>query len=270
MLIPSDISDTSEWEWIAGGFLCRDVARERFISDSHTTHFPNGIDPDSGVTNTEKKSEILEDNTDLNRDQFEDQTHECPIRIVPANRTLSALEQWTTTQGEEESTTKPRDLQDEHNPTDSGSITDFPMYEIIDSANECTPPLNPTNIPGIVLPTIRRSSRNVGPPKFYDQRYFIDAVDKSQEASGSAADPIVIEIDDNTTHETVNNTAPAELILLDSNSPSPDQTSTPSTDESLRMEVGNFRNLEVGDHSELDSELFNAELENFLNEYRNL
>ena len=39
MLIPSDISDTSEWEWIAGGFPCRDVARERFISDSGTTIF---------------------------------------------------------------------------------------------------------------------------------------------------------------------------------------------------------------------------------------
>ena len=139
------------------------------------------------------------------------------------------------------------------------------MYEIIDSEDECTPPLNPTNLPGIVLPTIRRSIGNVGPPKFYGQRYFIDAVDISQEASGSAADPIVIDIDDITTHETVKNTAPAELILLDSNSPSPDQTSTPSTDESLRMEVENF-----GDHSELDSELFNAELENFLNEYRNL
>ena len=74
----------------------------------------------------------------------------------------------------------------------------------------------------------------------------------------------MIEIDDTTTHETDNNTGPAELILLDSDSPSPDQTSTPSTDESLRMEVENF-----GDHSELDSELFNLELENFLNEYRN-
>ena len=259
------ILHTSEWEWIAGGFPCRDVARERFISDLNTTHFPNGIDPNSGVTNTEIKSDILEDDTDLNRVQFEDQTHECPISIIPANRTLSALEQKTTTQGEEESTIKPRDLQDEHNPTDLGSITDFPVYEIIDSADECTPPLNPTNVPGIVLPTIRRSSRNVGPPKFYGQIYFIDAVGKSQKASGSAADPIVIEIDDIITHETDNNTAPAELILLDSNSQSPDQTSTPSTNESLRMEVENFE-----DHSELDSELFNAELENFLNEYRNL
>ena len=34
MIIRSDISDTSDWEWIAGNFPCRDVARERFISDS--------------------------------------------------------------------------------------------------------------------------------------------------------------------------------------------------------------------------------------------
>ena len=264
MLIPSEISDTSEWEWIAGDFPCRDVARERFISDSHTTHFSNGINLNSGVTNTEIKSEVLEDDTDLNREQFEDETRECPIIIIPANRTSSALEQETTNQGEEESTIESRNLQDEHNPTDLGSITDFPVYEIIYSADDCTPPLNPTNIPGKILPTIRRSSRNLGPPKFYGQRYFIDAVDKSQEASGSAADPIVIEIDDTTTHETDNNTALAELLLLDSDSPSPDQTSTPSTDESLRMDVENF-----GDHSELDSELFNVELENFLNEYRN-
>ena len=58
MLISSDISDTSEWEWIAGGFPCRDVARERFISDSLTPHFSNRNDPNSGLTNPEIKSEI--------------------------------------------------------------------------------------------------------------------------------------------------------------------------------------------------------------------
>ena len=124
MLIPSDISDTSEWEWIAGGFPCRDVARERFISDSH---FSTGINPNSGVTNTELKSEVFEDDTGLNREQFEDQTRECPISIIPANRTSSALEQETTTQGEEKSTIKPRKLQDEHNPTDLSSIKEFPF-----------------------------------------------------------------------------------------------------------------------------------------------
>ena len=73
----------------------------------------------------------------------------------------------------------------------------------------------------------------------------------------------MIEIDDNTTHDADSAVAPAELILIGSDSPSPEQTSTSSTDESLRMAVDNF-----GEHSELDSKLFNAELENFLNEYR--
>ena len=144
-----------------------------------------------------------------------------------------------------------------------GSVTDFPVYEIVDSADDCTSAHDPTNKPGKVPPTIRRSSRNVGSAKFYGQRYFIDAVDRSQETSGSAVNPIVIEIDDNTTHDADNTVAPADLILIDSDSPSPEQTSTSSTDESLRMAVDKF-----GEHSELDSELFNAELGNFLNEYR--
>ena len=49
MLTPSDISDASDWEWIAGGFPCKDVARERFISDSCTAHIPNGISPNSSL-----------------------------------------------------------------------------------------------------------------------------------------------------------------------------------------------------------------------------
>ena len=53
-------------------------------------------------------------------------------------------------------------------------------------------------------------------------------------------------------------------MIIDSDSLSPDQISTSSTEKSLRMAVDNF-----GEHSELDSELFNAELENFLNDYRN-
>ena len=72
-----------------------------------------------------------------------------------------------------------------------------------------------------------------------------------------------MEIEDNTFHEADNTNTPAELIQIDSDSPSPEQTSTSATDELLRMAVDNFR-----EHSELDSELFNAELEIFLNDYR--
>ena len=127
MLIPSDISDTSEWGWIAGGFPCRDKARELFISDARTTHIPNGIGPNFSVTKNDIKSEVLEDNTAQYGDQCGDETSECPISIIPANRTSSALEQNTTPQVEEETIIKPRELQDDRNPTDSDTVTDFPV-----------------------------------------------------------------------------------------------------------------------------------------------
>ena len=132
----------------SGRFPCRDLARERLISDSCTTHIPNGIDPNFSLTNNDIKSEVLEDNTAQYGEQFEDQTFECPISIIPANRTSRALEQMTTTQGEEVTTIKPRELQDDRNPTDLGSVTDFPVYEIVDSADDCTSTHDPINKPG--------------------------------------------------------------------------------------------------------------------------
>ena len=150
------------------------------------------------------------------------------------------------------------ELQDNSNPTDKGTPTDFPVYEIVDSADDSTPTSVPSNKPGNDPPIIRRSSRNVGPPKFYGKRYFIDVVDLPQEISGSASNPIIIEIDDNNQQEANNSRTPAELLTIDSDSPSPDQYSTSSTEESLRMAIDNF-----GDQSELDSELFNAEFKNF-------
>ena len=263
LLIPSDNSDTSEWEWIAGGFPCRDVARECFISDSLTPHLSIGNNSNSTVTNPEIKSEILENDIDPNREQSMDQSYECPISIIPASRTPSTAEQRTVNQGGDKDTIEKQDLQDECNPTDNDSTTDFPVYEISDSTDECAIPPNPTILSGKISPAIRRSGRNVGPPNFYGQRYFIDAVENVQEASGYAADPIVIEIEES--HETNNKTTPAELIVLDSNQSSSDQMSTSSTDESLRMEIENF-----GDHSDLDSELFNTELEYFLKDYKTL
>ena len=138
MLIPSVISDTSEWVWIAGGFPCRDVARERSISDSRTTHIPNAIGPKFSITKNDIKPEVLEDNMAQYGEQFGDQTSECPISIIPANRTYSALERNTTPQVEKETIIKPRELEDDRSPTDSGTVTDFPVYEIVDSADDCT------------------------------------------------------------------------------------------------------------------------------------
>ena len=193
-----------------------------------------------------------------------DQSYECPISIVPASRTSNSADQRTVNQGGENDTIGQNDPQVEHNPTETDSNINFPVYEISDSTDECAISNSPAIIPGKIPATIRRSSRNVGPPKFYGKRYFIDAVESVQEASGSAAEPIVLEIEE--PHETINRTNPAELIVLDSDSSSSsDQMSNSSTDESLRMEIANF-----GEHSDLDSELFNTELENFLKDYKTL
>ena len=154
-----------------------------------------------------------------------------PNKHYPANRTSSTHDQNATPQVEEEINNKSRELQDDFNPADSDKVTDFPVYEIVDSADDCSPTHDSSNKPGNVPPIIRRSSRNVGPPIFYGQRYFIDVVDFPQETSGSAANPVVLEIEDNTIHEADNTTTPAELTLIDSDSPSPEQTSTSSTDE---------------------------------------
>ena len=264
MLIPSDILDTSEWEWIAGGFPCRDVARERFISDSLTPHISLGNNFNSSITNPEIKSEILVNDSFPISEQPMDQSYECPISIVPASRTSNSTDQRTVNQGGENDTIGQNDPQVEHNLTETDSNINFPVYEISDSTDECAISNSPAIIPGKIPTTIRRSSRNVGPPKFYGKRYFIDAVESVQEASGSAAEPIVLEIEE--PHETINRTNPAELIVLDSDSSSSsDQMSNSSTDESLRMEIANF-----GEHSDLDSELFNTELENFLKDYKTL
>ena len=176
MLIPSDISDTSDWEWIAGGFPCRDVARELFISDSCKAHFPNGISLNSSLLKNNIKSEVLEDITVQDGDQFGDQTTECPISIIPASRIPTSRDQSATPLAEKYRNRKLRELQDISNPADKDTITDFPVYEIVDSADDSTPTPDSSNEPGNNPPIIRRSSRNVGPPKFYSQRYFIDVL----------------------------------------------------------------------------------------------
>ena len=61
MFIPSDTSDISDWEWIADGFPCRDMIRERLISDNHIFHEPStsSLDPQTPQVNI--KSEILDE-----------------------------------------------------------------------------------------------------------------------------------------------------------------------------------------------------------------
>ena len=74
MFITSDTSDISDWDWIAGGFPCRDVVRDRLISDSLNDLKHDNNTANSRKTNDNFKVEIYDDNQD---DDFT--TSQCPI-----------------------------------------------------------------------------------------------------------------------------------------------------------------------------------------------
>ena len=133
----------------------------------------------------------------------------------------------------------------------------------MDSSDEAVPTTISSPKLGNDPPIIRHSTRNVGPPKFYGTRYFIDVVDLPQVTSDLASSPIILGKHGSEKLETTHKEAPLELVTVESDSYSPDQNTSSSTDESLRIAVDNF-----DDFTELDSELFNAELETFINFYR--
>ena len=143
------------------------------------------------------------------------------------------------------------------------ATTNFPVYESVDSSDETTPATGLQTNPGNVSPIIRRSSRNVGPPKFYGKRFFIDVVDLPQATSGLASNPIILENGHSDKRDHINSETPLEIVTINSESSTPEQISSSSTDESLSMAVDNFE-----EQSELDNEFFNLELENFINCYR--
>ena len=256
MLIPSDISDTCDWEWIAGGFRCRDVARERFISDSIKTsnqeHTRSFCEPNNNII-----FEILEDITNPENDQ---QT-QCPISIIPAETDPVPQGRESSTSAEAATIAKVLDSQNSSTaPMEEDATANFAVYEIVDSSDETAPATGLQTNPGNVSPIIGRSSRNVGPPKFYGKRFFIDVVDLAQSSSGSASNPIILENGHSDKWDHINSETPLEIVTIDSESSTPEQISSSSTDESLRMATDNFE-----EQSELDSELFNLELENFSN-----
>ena len=262
MIIPSDISDTSDWECIPGGFPCRDVARKRFISDSFKNLNQDGNTLNPHETNNNIKVEIIEDNI-ISDDKISTQ---CPISIVPAEKNTTSQCPISTTPADSSATTQLLDTKNNStSPMEEKATMNFPVYEMMDSIDEATPTAEPPTKPGNDPPVIRRSKRNIGPPKFYGKRYFIDVVDLPQEVtSGSASNPIILDNYDSGKRDTNNRETPFEIVTIESDSSSPDQISSSSTDESLRMAVDNFDN-----HTELDSEIFNAEFENFINCYRN-
>ena len=107
---------------------------------------------------------------------------------------------------------------------------------------------------------MRRSNRNVGPPKFYGKRVFIDVVDEPQLVPGAASNRIVLgnNISDHSdqTHQEIL----SDIMTIQSNPSSLDPLSSSLTDESLRIAVDNF-----DDNIDLDSEHFNTKFENVIN-----
>ena len=235
MIIPSDTSDISDWEWIAGGFPCREMIIKRFISDNHIfSEEPTpSLDPQTYQTNI--KSKILDEQL-----QSTD-TAECPISIKPAPQ----------------------------NPVE------FPVFEIEDFSDEIT--ISEERHPKEITITgndfkLRRSSRNVGPSQFYGKRCYLDIIDEIENQPGSANNPISLDEGDSSgsfTQTIRENPSDNQAHICDIQpedrapgpacSPSSDQISIASTDESLRDAVNSFDN-----YIDLDSEIFNAELEKFM------
>ena len=189
---------------------------------------------------------------------------QCPIRIIPAERNTTSQCPISITPAESSTTTQVNDTKNNSaTPLEEDSITNFPVYKIVDSSDQAISTSKSPPKLGNDPPIILRSSRNVGPPKFYGKRYFIDVVDLPQVTSGSASNPIILDNNGSEKLDTTHKEAPFEIVTVESDSSSPDQNSSSSRDESLRIAVDNF-----DDYTELDSELFNAELENFINCYR--
>ena len=152
---------------------------------------------------------------------------------------------------------------------------EFPVFEIEDSSNESA--TSEERHPKEITISgnefkLKRSSRNVGPPHFYGKRYYIDIIDEFENQPGSANNPISLDEGDSSGSPTLTfrenpsenqthicDTLPEDREPGPAYPSSPDQFSIASTDESLRDAVNSFDN-----YIDLDSEIFNAELEKFM------
>ena len=266
MFIPSDTSDISDWEWIAGGFPCREIKRERFISNNPILIEEPTSPLKPQIYQTNIKSEILDEQP------HPTDTAACPISIKPAAQNTSQSPNKPPTTGSSEGPNAPLDTTKE---AEGENPVEFLVFEIEDSSEENvdTEERHPkeTIINGNDF-KLRRSSRNVGPPKFYGKRFYIDIIDEIENHPGSAKNPIPL--DENNSSDTLTQTitrnpSDIQIPIFDIQSDeatsdsvissSSDQISVISTDESLRDAVNSFDN-----YIDLDSEVFNAELEKFM------
>ena len=146
---------------------------------------------------------------------------------------------------------------------------DFPIYEIVDSSDDIATTqgtrLEKISTTGNEF-KLRRTSRNVGPPHFDGKRFYVDIIDDRDNQIGSALNPI--SLDGNVTSATQNHSDKktsifsihsAEITASASDSSSSDTIYIFATDQSLLEAVNSFDEL-----VDLDSELFNAELEKLI------
>ena len=181
-IIPSDTSNISDWEWIAGGFPCRDMIRERIIPDKisqQESSIPS-LDPQGNI-----RTEILDGKASTL------DSPDSPISIIPSGQSSKKLHP-----------TK-------HLLSGSGTIiselriygrkrnksVNFPSYEIVDSSedNIASQELWSEEITTIGNKfKLRRSSRNLGTPQFYDERLYIDIIENKNQP-GSAQNPIMLD-----------------------------------------------------------------------------
>ena len=109
------------------------------------------------------------------------------MSIIPAETEPAPQGRESSTSAEAATIAKVLDSQNSLTvPMEEDATTNFPVFKIVDFADETTPATGLQTNPGKVSPIIHRSSRNVGPPKFYGKRFFIDVVDLPQATSGSA------------------------------------------------------------------------------------
>ena len=118
-------------------------------------------------------------------------------------------------------------------------LVNFFIYEIVDSSDEAPSNQQTSRTPGNDNnPLLRRSFRNVGPPKFYGKKYFMDVIGQFHETSGSASNPIVWDnISYNEPQALLLHETPSDDLTIISDTKLSCNSSPSSTDVSLRMTI---------------------------------
>ena len=263
MIIPSDTSDISDWRERDCGFPCRDKIRERNISDNCSQYEPPIPSLDPQATQGNIKSEIL-DNQPSTSDPLD-----CPISIIPAGQNSTQHQQ--TTHFPLDLETKPSSTPTEPwKKLEGDKSVDFRIYEIVDSSDDNATTQGPRSKEISTTGNefkLRRSSRNLGPPQFYSKRFYMDIIHDRINQPGSALNQISLDGNTNTSTTQIPSDKKTPFFSIhsvkitasSSDSSSLDTFSICSTDQSLREAVNSFDELVA-----FDSELFNAELEKFI------